>query len=56
VIAALQGGMLLARVRGDVTPLRDALDSAVAQLHRWEATTQRRPRRARRSARDHRAS
>jgi TetR/AcrR family transcriptional regulator, transcriptional repressor for nem operon len=56
VIAALQGGMLLARVRGDVTPLRDALDSAVAQLHRWAATTQRRPRRARRSARDHRAS
>jgi TetR/AcrR family transcriptional regulator, transcriptional repressor for nem operon len=56
VIAALQGGMLLARVRGDVTPLRDALHSAVAQLHRWEATIQRRPRRARRSARDHRAS
>jgi TetR/AcrR family transcriptional regulator, transcriptional repressor for nem operon len=56
VIAALQGGMLLARVRGDVTPLRDALDSAVAQLHQWEATTPRRPRRARRPARDHRAS
>ena len=37
VIAALQGGMLLARVRGDITPLRDALDSAIAQLHRWDA-------------------
>lgn len=37
VIAALQGGMLLARVRGDITPLRDALDSAIAQLHRREA-------------------
>jgi TetR/AcrR family transcriptional regulator, transcriptional repressor for nem operon len=36
VIAALQGGMLLARVREDITPLRDAVDSAVAQLHRWE--------------------
>jgi AcrR family transcriptional regulator len=37
VIAALQGGMLLARVRGDIAPLRDALGSAIAQLHRWEA-------------------
>ena len=55
VIAALQGGMLLARVRGDVTPLRDALDSAVAQLHQWEATTPRRPRRARPPARELRA-
>jgi TetR/AcrR family transcriptional repressor of nem operon len=35
VIAALQGGMLLARVRGDVTVLRDALDGAVGELHRW---------------------
>ena len=47
VIAALQGGMLLARVRGDITPLRDALDSAIAQLHRWEATAS--PRRRARS-------
>lgn len=37
VIAALQGGMLLARVRDDVTVLRDALSSAIAELHRWEA-------------------
>lgn len=35
VIAALQGGMLLARVRGDITPLRDSLANAVAQLHSW---------------------
>lgn len=38
VIAALQGGMLLARVRGDVTVLRDALDGAVTELRRWAAT------------------
>ncbi|WP_293235758.1 TetR/AcrR family transcriptional regulator [Mycolicibacterium sp.] len=37
VIAALQGGMLLARVRNDVTVLKDALSSAIAELHRWEA-------------------
>lgn len=37
VIAALQGGMLLARVRGDVTVLRDALDGAVTELRRWAA-------------------
>ncbi len=37
VIAALQGGMLLARVHGDITPLRDGLEGAIAQLHRWEA-------------------
>jgi TetR/AcrR family transcriptional regulator, transcriptional repressor for nem operon len=36
VIAALQGGMLLARVRGELTPLQDALDAAVAHLHQWE--------------------
>lgn len=42
VIAALQGGMLLARVRGDIMPLRDALDSAVAELHRWESKARRR--------------
>jgi TetR/AcrR family transcriptional repressor of nem operon len=33
LIAALQGGMLLARVRGDIAPLQDALGNAVAQLH-----------------------
>jgi len=37
VIAALQGGMLLARVRGDISPLRDALEGAVAQLRRYQA-------------------
>jgi TetR/AcrR family transcriptional repressor of nem operon len=35
VIAALQGGMLLARVRGDIAPLRDTLEGAVAQLRQW---------------------
>ncbi|MFZ0229975.1 MAG: TetR/AcrR family transcriptional regulator [Mycobacterium sp.] len=38
VIAALQGGMLLARVRGDIAPLRDTLEGAVAQLRHWQAT------------------
>jgi TetR/AcrR family transcriptional regulator, transcriptional repressor for nem operon len=37
VIAALQGGMLLARVRGDIAPLRDTLEGAVAQLGHWRA-------------------
>lgn len=41
VIAALQGGMLLARVRGDIIPLRDAVDGAVAELHRWESKASR---------------
>jgi TetR/AcrR family transcriptional regulator, transcriptional repressor for nem operon len=40
-IAALQGGMLLARVRGDITPLRDAIDGAIAELHRWESKASR---------------
>jgi TetR/AcrR family transcriptional repressor of nem operon len=35
VIAALQGGMLLARVRNDVTALQDALTAALTELHRW---------------------
>jgi AcrR family transcriptional regulator len=35
VIAALQGGMLLARVRRDVTVLRDSLDGALSELRRW---------------------
>jgi AcrR family transcriptional regulator len=38
VIAALQGGMLLARVRGDIAPLRDTLEAAVAQLGHSRAT------------------
>jgi TetR/AcrR family transcriptional regulator, transcriptional repressor for nem operon len=38
VIAALQGGMLLARVRGDIAPLRDTLEGAVEQLRYWRAT------------------
>jgi AcrR family transcriptional regulator len=38
VIAALQGGMLLARVRGDIAPLRDTLEAAVAQLRHWRAS------------------
>jgi TetR/AcrR family transcriptional regulator, transcriptional repressor for nem operon len=42
VIAALQGGMLIARVRGDIMPLQDAVDSAVAELHRWESKARRR--------------
>lgn len=39
VIAALQGGMLLARVRGDIAPLRDALEGAVARLRHWRAAS-----------------
>jgi hypothetical protein len=54
VIAALQGGMLLARVRGDLGPLQDALELAVAELHRWEAKA-RSPRRARTAVDSHRA-
>src|SRR5271169_4469764 len=42
VIAALQGGMLIARVREDIMPLQDAVDSAVAELHRWESKARRR--------------
>lgn len=35
VIAAMQGGMLLSRVRDDVTVLRDCMGIALAELHRW---------------------
>jgi AcrR family transcriptional regulator len=57
MIAALQGGMLLARVRGDIAPLRDTLEGAVAQLRHWRATPSGRRRPTRRqtpktSARD----
>ena len=34
LIASLQGGMLIARIAGDVQPLRDTLDAAVATLRR----------------------
>jgi AcrR family transcriptional regulator len=34
VIAALQGGMLLSRIRGDATPLRDLLATVLEHLHR----------------------
>lgn len=54
VIAGLQGGMLLARVRGELAPLQDALGGAVAQLHRWEAKTPSRRRRARSPVDSHR--
>jgi len=33
-IAALQGGMLLGRISGDITPLRDALNMAVDNIRR----------------------
>ncbi|TPG37416.1 TetR/AcrR family transcriptional regulator [Mycobacterium hodleri] len=39
VIAALQGGMLLGRLRDDITPMRDAADAARAQLRRWAPPT-----------------
>jgi TetR/AcrR family transcriptional regulator, transcriptional repressor for nem operon len=32
IVAALQGGMLLGRISGDVTPLRDALNMAVDNI------------------------
>jgi TetR/AcrR family transcriptional regulator, transcriptional repressor for nem operon len=47
VIAALQGGMLLARVRGDIAPLRDTLEGTVAQLRQWRPTPSGRRRSAR---------
>src|SRR5271170_1890556 len=47
VIAALQGGMLLARVRGDIAPLRDTLEGAVEQLRHWRAAPSGRRRSAR---------
>jgi hypothetical protein len=50
VIAALQGGMLLARVRGELGPRQDALELAMAELHRWEAKAAPRGGHAQRSA------
>jgi AcrR family transcriptional regulator len=40
VIAALQGGMLLARVHGDVSVLQDTLTNAVQRLHVWATSGQ----------------
>ncbi|BDB41459.1 hypothetical protein IWGMT90018_19050 [Mycobacterium kiyosense] len=34
IIAALQGGMLLARINGDLTTLRDTLNAAVDNIRR----------------------
>lgn len=45
VIASLQGGMLLARVRDDRTVLRDTMGIAIAELRRWAAPTAKRPKR-----------
>jgi TetR/AcrR family transcriptional regulator, transcriptional repressor for nem operon len=45
VIAALQGATLLARVRGEVAVVQDALDSALSELRRWAAQDLRKPRR-----------
>lgn len=39
VIASLQGGMLVGRVRADITPMRDAVDAARAQLRQWRPAT-----------------
>ncbi|WP_431240147.1 TetR/AcrR family transcriptional regulator [Mycolicibacterium aichiense] len=44
VIAALQGAMLVGRVRGDITAMRDAIDVARMQLRQWcPATVDREP-------------
>ena len=34
IVAALQGGMLLARISDDITPLRDAVNLAVDNIRR----------------------
>jgi TetR/AcrR family transcriptional regulator, transcriptional repressor for nem operon len=39
VIAALQGGIVLAQVRADITPISEAVESAQAQLRRWSPPT-----------------
>ena len=43
VIAVLQGGLLLAQLRGDITPIRDAVTTAQAQLLQWSPTAGNRP-------------
>ena len=53
-IAALQGGMLLGRVRADITPMRDAVDAAKAQLRRWSNAADDRPSQPPRAKEHHR--
>ena len=48
LIAALQGGILLARVRKDVTILRDTLEGAFGRLERSRTTSAARPKSSRR--------
>ncbi|GJF09976.1 putative transcriptional regulator, TetR family protein [Mycolicibacterium cyprinidarum] len=38
IIAALQGGMVVGRVRADITPMRDAVEAAQVQLRRWSTS------------------
>jgi hypothetical protein len=38
-MAALQGGMLLAQIAQDVTPLKDALTAAIDHVQTFEATS-----------------
>ena len=47
VIAALQGGMLVARVRGDIAPLRDAMNGAMTALRKHARASARRAARRR---------
>ena len=46
IIAALQGAMLLARVRGEVAVIEHALASAINELRRWAAPDPRGPSRS----------
>jgi hypothetical protein len=39
LMAALQGGMLLAQIAQDVTPLKDALTAAIDHVQTFEATS-----------------
>lgn len=39
VIAVLQGGMLVARIRRDVTVIQDSMGSALGELRRWAKTS-----------------
>ncbi|WP_436763484.1 TetR/AcrR family transcriptional regulator [Streptosporangium sp. V21-05] len=43
LLAAMQGGMLLAQIARDVTPLRDALTAAIDHVQSFEATQAPRP-------------
>jgi AcrR family transcriptional regulator len=42
LLAALQGGLLLARTMGDTLPLHAALDGAVAYVHLWASDPRKR--------------